>query len=66
MNGNITSTEDVYKEKLESLGANVTGSVTKKTDYVLVGDNPGSKYNKARDLGIEIWTEEEFKEKIDI
>ena len=62
--GTLSNSRDVYKEKLESLGANVTGSVTKKTDYVLVGDNPGSKYDKAKELGITIINEEEYNELI--
>ena len=53
-----------YKEILESLGGNVTGSVTKKTDYVLLGENPGSKYDKALKLNIPIWSEEEFEKKL--
>jgi DNA ligase (NAD+) len=51
-------------EKLESLGAKVTGSVTKKTDYVLVGENPGSKYDKAKELGVTIISEEDYNELI--
>ncbi|MBR2603663.1 MAG: NAD-dependent DNA ligase LigA [Bacilli bacterium] len=58
--GTLSKPRDVYKDELESLGANVTGSVTKKTDYVLVGDNPGSKYDKAKELGITIINEEEY------
>ncbi len=42
---------------LESLGARVTSSVSKKTDYVVVGDNPGSKADKALDLGVTVLTE---------
>ena len=44
-------------ERLEALGAKVTGSVTKKTDVVIAGANPGSKFEKADKLGIEIWNE---------
>ncbi len=46
-------------------GGNVTGSVSKNTDYVLAGENPGSKYEKARELNIRILTEEEFLKIID-
>ncbi|AGK96422.1 NAD-dependent DNA ligase LigA [Clostridium pasteurianum] len=48
------------KEKIEALGAKVSGSVSKKTDYVLTGKNPGSKYDKAIELEVKIITEEEF------
>lgn len=60
----VSLTRDDAKEKIESLGGNVTGSVSKKTDVVVVGDSPGSKYTKAKELGITIWTEEEFLEKV--
>ncbi|MDD3224716.1 MAG: NAD-dependent DNA ligase LigA [Clostridium sp.] len=50
------------KEKIAALGGNVSGSVSKKTDYVLVGKDPGSKYSKALDLGVKVITEEEFNE----
>jgi DNA ligase (NAD+) len=52
------------KEKLEDLGAKVSGSVSKKTDFVIVGEDPGSKYDKAVELGIKIISEEEFKSMI--
>ena len=57
-------TRDEAKEKIESLGGKTVDSVSKKTSVVIVGENPGSKYEKAKKLGIEIWTEEEFKEKL--
>ncbi|WP_027626741.1 NAD-dependent DNA ligase LigA [Clostridium lundense] len=59
---NYSRTE--IKEKLESLGAKVSGSVSKKTDYVLVGDDPGSKFDKAKELGVKIINEEEFEQLI--
>ena len=49
------------KEKIESLGAKVSGSVSKKTDYVIVGKDPGSKYEKAVELNIKVISEDEFK-----
>ena len=58
--GTLSIPRDDIKEKLESLGAKVTSSVTKKTDYVIVGDAPGSKYDKAKELNITILNEEEY------
>lgn len=45
---------------LENQGAKVSGSVSKKTDLVIVGEDPGSKYDRAKSLGIEIWDEDQF------
>ena len=60
--------EDYSREEasqlIESLGGKTINSVSKKTSVVIVGDNPGSKYQKAQDLGITIWDEKEFKEKV--
>lgn len=47
---------------LEDHGATVSGSVSKKTDIVVVGEDPGSKYDKAKNLGIETWDEAYFRE----
>ncbi len=52
------------KELIENLGGKVTGSVSKKTDYVVVGKEPGSKYNKALELGVKILNEQQFEEMI--
>ena len=57
-------TRDEAKDIIESLGGKTVDSVSKKTSVVIVGSNPGSKYTKAQELGITIWSEEEFKEKI--
>ena len=58
-------TRDEVKEKIEHFGGKTSSSVSKKTDVVVVGDNPGSKYDKAMTLGITIWNEEELKEKFE-
>ena len=66
LTGTLTMyTRDEAKEKIESLGGKTVDSVSKKTSVVIVGDAPGSKYRKAQELGIEIWTEEEFKQKLE-
>ena len=54
-------TRDELTEILQNMGAKVTGSVSKKTDFVLCGENAGSKLQKARDLGITVITEEELE-----
>lgn len=60
----LSITRNEAKEKIENLGGNVNESVSKKTDVVIVGSDPGSKYNKALSLGITIWKEEEFLSKL--
>ena len=57
-------TRDEATEKIELFGGKVSGSVSKKTSFVVVGENAGSKERKARDLGIPILTEDEFLEMI--
>jgi DNA ligase (NAD+) len=57
-------TRDKASEIIENKGGKVTSSVTKKTSVVVVGDNPGSKYDKAISLNIEIWNEEKFMDLI--
>jgi DNA ligase (NAD+) len=53
---------DAAKEELRKRGANVTDSVSKKTDYLIVGKDAGSKLDKARALGVKTLTEQEFLE----
>ena len=55
-----TMSRDEAKEKVRSLGGDVSGSVSSATSFVLVGENPGSKLEKANQLGIKILTEDEF------
>jgi DNA ligase (NAD+) len=53
-------TRSEAKKIVESLGCDVSSSITKKTDYLIAGESAGSKYDKAKDLGIPILDEEEF------
>ena len=55
-------TREEATEKIELLGGKAAGSVSKKTSFVVVGENAGSKERKARELGIPILTEDEFLE----
>ncbi len=54
-------TRDEARDALLALGAKVTGSVSKKTDYVVVGADPGSKADKAGELGVETLDEDAFR-----
>ena len=61
LTGSLTKlSRDVASLEIEKRGGKTTSSVTKKTDIVVVGDKPGSKYDKAVSLGITIWNEDEF------
>ena len=57
-------TREEATEQIENFGGKASGSVSKKTTYVVVGENAGSKERKARELGIPVLTEEEFGERI--
>ena len=63
--GTLSVPRDEIKEKIEVNGGNVTSSVSKKTDVVIVGSDPGSKYTKAQELGITIWNEEDYNKAIE-
>jgi DNA ligase (NAD+) len=56
----MTMSRDEAKSKLKALGAKVTDSVSKKTNYVVVGADPGSKVDRARELGVPVLSEQEF------
>lgn len=58
--GTLSIPRDELKEKIESYGGKITDSVSKKTDYLILGEDPGSKYDKALKLGIKIINEEEL------
>ena len=65
LTGSLDSlTRPEAKQRLEALGAKVTASVSKKTDYVVAGSDPGSKRDKAEKLGVPILSEEELLEKL--
>ncbi len=55
------SSRSELSDKLEALGAKVTSSVSKKTDLLIAGENPGSKLDRARELGIEVWDEQQLR-----
>ena len=66
LTGTLNMPREEAKEMIENRGGKVTGSVTSKTSVVIVGVNPGSKYDKAKELGIEIWDEELFVNNINL
>ncbi len=58
--GTLSKPREFFAEKIKALGGKVSGSVSKKTDFVLVGEDAGSKLAKAKELGVKTITEEEF------
>ena len=64
--GTLSKGRDEFKRVLEANGAKVSGSVSKKTDFVLYGDEAGSKLDKARELGVKAITEDELRRMIEI
>jgi DNA ligase (NAD+) len=64
LTGSMSQSRGVIKDKLENLGAKVSSSVSKKTHYLIYGEDAGSKYDKAISLGVTCLTEEEMKEKL--
>lgn len=65
LTGSMSESRDAIKEMLESLGAKIVSSVSKKTDFVIYGEDAGSKYDKAMDLGVAVLSEQEMREKIE-
>ena len=66
MTGTISfMTRDEIKSLIEEYNGTFSESVSKKTDVVIMGENPGTKYDKAKELGITIWNEEMFKSVIE-
>ena len=64
LTGTMSESRGAIKETLENLGAKVSGSVSKKTDFLIYGEDAGSKYDKAEKLGVETLTENEMREMI--
>ena len=62
--GTLSRSRDEIKNIIESVGGNVSSSVSKKTDVVIVGTDPGSKYDKAKELGITIWNNDDLEKYI--
>ncbi len=62
LTGSMSQPRPEIKTMLEALGAKVSGSVSKKTDYVIYGEDAGSKYDKAVSLGVAVLTENEMRE----
>ena len=63
LTGTMSESRGVIKEILENLGAKVSGSVSKKTDFLVYGEDAGSKYDKAMELGVICLSEEEMRKK---
>jgi DNA ligase (NAD+) len=61
LTGSMSVSRGIVKEMLEKLGAKVSGSVSKKTDYLVYGEDAGSKYDKAEKLGVKTLTEDEMR-----
>ena len=61
LTGSMSVSRGIVKEMLEKLGAKISGSVSKKTDYVIYGKDAGSKLTKAESLGVSTLTEDEMR-----
>jgi len=65
LTGTMSESRGAIKEMLENFGAKVSGSVSKKTDFLVFGEDAGSKYDKAMSLGVKCITESEMREMLD-
>ena len=61
LTGSMSMSRGIVKKELEALGAKVSGSVSKKTDYLIYGEDAGSKYDKAVSLDVATLTEDEME-----
>jgi len=66
LTGTMSQSRSIIKKDLESLGAKVSGSVSKKTDYLIYGEDAGSKYDKAVSLGVKTLTQDEMEELLNV
>ncbi|MGB5251893.1 MAG: BRCT domain-containing protein, partial [Sedimenticolaceae bacterium] len=64
LTGTLSEPRTQVKERLQALGAKVTGSVSKNTDYLVAGEEPGSKLSKAESLGVALLDEDQLRELI--
>ena len=63
--GTLTQPRDEIAEMIVARGGKVSGSVSKKTSYLVAGDEAGTKLEKARQLGVRVLTENEFRKLLD-
>jgi len=61
LTGTLSAPRGEIKQRIEAAGGKVLGSLSKKTDYLVAGEKPGGKLQKARDLEIEILGEEDLE-----
>lgn len=59
--GTLSRPRREIEDLIRSYGGTVSGSVSRNTDFVLAGENPGSKLDRARELGVPVLTEEDFE-----
>jgi DNA ligase (NAD+) len=65
LTGTLSLSREEARLRIESLGGKVSSAVSKKTTYVVAGEDPGSKLDRARELGVEVIDERKFVELLD-